>query len=97
MGVLTDLLIADKSETPAVVKTSAPWSVWRGFDAKGHSEITLGILHCLLRGEDHHETPLADFPLLAGRRSVAVFEVPEDLIVSVGRLSDDQIPAVVSE
>lgn|GEM_PF-3725720 len=65
MSVLTNLIVANIDEAEAVAHSIAPLKEWRGVDAKGHSEITLGTLLCILRGENHNETGLAEFPFLA--------------------------------
>ncbi len=99
MGVLTDLIIADKSEAERIANSSAPCSEWSGFDAKGHSEITLGYLLCILRGEDYDETVSDEFPFLAqaSEEGAWVFELPNDLVVGLNNLSDGQIPKIISQ
>ncbi len=99
MGVLTDLVIANTDEAEAVANSTTPSEQWRGIDAKGHSEITLGTLHSILRGEDYNETALVEFPLLAqaSEERAWVFAVPTDLVTTLHQLDDAQIPEIVSE
>ena len=99
MGVLTDLIIADKSDAEIVANSIGPTEEWKGFDAKGHNEITLGHLLCILRGEEFDETVWDEFPLLAQATEDGpwVFDLPDDLTVKLSQLNEDEIPAVVSE
>jgi hypothetical protein len=99
MGVLTDLIIADKSEAEEIAQSSVPSSRWRGVDAKGHNEITLGTLLCILRGEDYNEAALGEFPLLAQKTEEGpwVFALPDALVVSLYQVDSSQIPEAVSK
>jgi hypothetical protein len=99
MGVLTDLVIADKSEAEAVARSVAPWEGWRWVEAKGHDEFTLGALLCVLRGESYREAVSGEFPLLAqvSEEGPWVFAVPEALPVALQRLDDGRISGAVSE
>ena len=99
MGVLTDLIIADKNEAETVANSPTPWSEWKGFDAKGHNEITLGTLDCILRGADFSQAHLIDFPFLATASDEGpwVFEVPNELLLGLTRLDNYQITAIAAK
>jgi hypothetical protein len=99
MGVLTDLILADKSAAEEIAQLSHPSSMWRVVDAKGHNEITLGTLLCILRGEDYNEAALDEFPLLAQKSEEGpwVFAIPDALVISLNQLDSSQIPKVVYE
>ena len=98
MGVLTELVIADKSEAETIAASFSPSEHWKGIDAKGHSEITLGLLLCVLRGEEFDEAIHEEFPLLAqaSEEGPWIFETPNDLTVRLNRLDDSEIPSVAS-
>lgn len=99
MGVLTDLVIANTDKAENVAHSIAPLNEWRGIDAKGHSQITLGTLLCILRGDDYGETVLEEFPLLAqaSEDGAWVFAVPQDLVTALHQSDDAQIPTIVTE
>lgn len=99
MGVLTDLVIADKSEAENVANSFEPSSEWNGFDAKGHNEITLGTLLCILRNKQFDVDIAEEFPLLAqaSEDGAWVFEVPNDLVIRLNRLNDSEIPDIASK
>src|SRR5215207_6182572 len=99
MGVLTDLVIADLSEAEAVARSSAPWETWRWVDAKGHNELTLAALLCILRGEKYREEISEEFPPLAQASEDGpwVYAVPEVLLIALQHLDEGRIPGAVSE
>jgi len=99
MGILTDLIIAGKSEAETISHSLSPIKEWQGFDGKGHNEITLGHLLCILRDEEFSEAVWTEFPLVAQASDDGpwVFALPDDLAVKLNQLNKNEIPVIAAK
>ncbi len=61
MGVLTDILVAHRSEAAVVCRSLAPFAEWSGIDAQGIDLVKLGALWCQLSGAPYRDSVLDDF------------------------------------
>ncbi len=103
MGVLTDLVIAAESEAPDVVAATVPIEQWTGLDAKGHNEVTFGILSHILNGGTVEsvdlDTFVDGFDCLAAQSEEGpwVTRFPAALVRVLSELPDDQASAAAKE
>src|SRR5262245_34533187 len=70
MGVLSELIIADRSEAQAVAAAESPTQTWQGFGWKVLDPVNCGSLWAILEGVDLDVDGVVDragkFDLLAG-------------------------------
>lgn len=97
--MLTDILIADKSEAQAIAETVYPLGQWNGLDAKGQSPITLATLLCLLSSKSHRNEIVDEFTLLseAANGNLFVCQVPERLVLALSRLRTGEVPILAHQ
>lgn len=91
MGLLTDFLIARRSDAPKLAESIHPIEDWDGIEAKGLDPIKLMTLWEILAG-----TKPADLEMLhmASEEGPWVFEVAEDLVKLLAELEEPRAATV---
>jgi hypothetical protein len=99
MGVLTDLVVADESEAPAVGGSSVPWHTWLGIDAKGIDHVKLAKLMSILLGLPYQNSFAAEFAQLHEQSEDGpwVFKVPTRLVAALATLDEHRVTQVAIE
>lgn len=97
--MLTDLLIADESEAKVISESGYPLEQWKGIDAKGQSQITLGTLLCLLTQESYRNEVIDEFVLLAevSIDGPWVFKLPDRLVWGLSQVDNENLPAIARQ
>jgi len=91
LGILTDFVIADRSEAKRVCDSDCPSKDFAGLDAKGIDHVKLGTLHAILAGVEFD--PSFGSRMLCSRRADGpwVFEVPPDMVQRLAALTEPQL------
>jgi hypothetical protein len=99
MGVLTDLVIGEKSDAQRVCDSNCPSEEFSGLDAKGIDSVKLGTLYEILT-----DTKLGDSSFMSGDILVSggeegpwVMEVPPDLVKQLAALNAKQLAEVAKK
>ncbi len=97
--MLTDLLIAERSEAEKIGQAEPPFELWPSLDATGLSNITLASLLCLLNGHEYRDEVLDEFELLycPSEYGPWIMAVPDRLTSLIAHLTDAAISSVSEE
>ena len=93
MGVLTDFVVADRTDAQRVCDSDCPSRDFAGLDAKGIDPVKLGTLHAVLAGGDFDPSSLGDMLCSGGEDGPWVSEVPPDLVRRLAALTPRQLAA----
>jgi hypothetical protein len=94
MGVLTDFVIADRTDAHRVCYSKCPSRDFTGLNVKGIDIVTLGALNAILTGGEFDPgfMDMGDgFICCGGEDGPWVFEVPADLVQRLAKLNEDQL------
>lgn len=92
MGVLTDLVIADRSDAQRVGESVCPYTEFDGIDAKGIDTVKLGALNSILTGLPFDSGFIANDCLFqGGDEGPWVFEVPPAFVERLASLTAEEI------
>lgn len=98
MGVLSDLVLADRKDAERVGNSINPVAEFGGLEAKGIDGILLGELYCILDGSPRTEDFVVDYMgdvlYQASEHGPWVQEVPQELIEWLALVDDDQLRTV---
>jgi hypothetical protein len=97
MGVLTDVVVADRRDARRVLKSDCPSRDFGGLDAKGLDPVKLGTLHAILTGGGYEPGFMSDTLCAGGRDGPWVYEVPADLVQQLATLTPRRRAAVGKE
>ena len=99
MGVLTDLVIADRSEAEDIANSVAPLSQWNGLDAKGLNQVTFGTLLCILRDGRYDENVFDEFSIIAqvSDDGAWVFDFPADFASRLIQINESEVSTIALE
>ena len=95
MGVLTEIVAAPPSDA-AEIATNLDRSHWQTVDLKGHSELTLAALWCLLDPTIDQDDAESRFTLLTDDNQDGpwVFAIPDPLVSLIQSIDDQQVSTV---
>ena len=99
MGVLTDFVVADRTEAKRVGDCLKPSKVLGGIDAKV-DQVKMGTLYAILVGTDYDPgflTGEASFLYVVSDDGPWVQLVPERMVERLARLSDAEVPRIARE
>lgn len=88
MGVLTDFVIADRSDARRVLDSDCPCEDFGGLDAKGIDTVNLATLHAILTGGDLDPSFMGKPTCSGGENGPWVIEVPPDLVRRLAGLDE---------
>jgi hypothetical protein len=92
MGVLTDILVADRADSQRVCDSTCPSRDFAGLDAKGIDTTKIGKLDTILTGSEFKPSFMVDSECCSGGEDGPwVFEVPSDLVRRIAMLTDTQL------
>ena len=99
MGVLTELVVADESEAPAVGGSSVPSHTWPGIDAKGIDQVKLAKLMSILLSQPYQNSFVAEFTQLHEQSEDGpwVFKLPPRLVTALAALDEHWLMQVAME
>lgn len=91
MGVLSDLVVAPAEDAERVAHASVPSREFGGIDIKGVDTVKFGTLHSLVTGRTFDEVlPLYDPVAEVSEDGPWVFRIPEELVLRLAALSDEE-------
>jgi hypothetical protein len=94
MGVLTDFVVADRSDARRVCDASCPSREFAGLDAKGIDTVKLGKLYAILVGGKYDPSFISGPVCDGGEEGPWVFVVPPDLVQRLAGLAPHQLAQV---
>ncbi len=94
MGVLTDVVVADRSHARRVLKSDCPNRDFDGVDAKGLDTVKLGSLHAILTGIEYEPGFMSDTLCSRGRNGPWVHEMPTDMVLLLAALKPRPLATV---
>ncbi len=98
MGVLTDFVIANRSDAQKVCDSACPARDFSGLDAKGFDPVKLGTLYAIVIGADIDPSTVGVPPLATGGdEGPWVTEVPPHLVEQLARLDAKRIAQVAND
>jgi hypothetical protein len=99
MGVLTDWVIANKSEAEAVGKSIVPIKKWPGIDAKGIDQVKLATLWGILSGAPYQESWIEEMlPVYsASDEGPWVSVIPQGLVDGLASLEKQRFAEVARD
>lgn len=101
MGVLSDLVLANRNDAQLVGESSNPVAEFGGLEAKGIDGILLGELYCILEGIPSTVDFVVDFMgevlYQASDEGPWVHEVPIALTEWLALIDDDQLRTVANQ
>jgi hypothetical protein len=93
VGVLTDLVVADRKDARKVLRSVCPSRDFDGLDVKGIDTVKLGTLHAVLVGRKYDPSFMGDSLLSGGAEGPWVYEVPDDLVRRLAGLTPRRLAA----
>ncbi|MBK6631688.1 MAG: hypothetical protein IPG33_12120 [Betaproteobacteria bacterium] len=98
MGMLVNVVVADREDAGAIIESSKPIDEWKGFEAKGLDQAKFAMLHALLTGELFDEAMGDCGPLYAASdEGPWLMKLPDETVVHLARLEEDAIDQVGEE
>jgi hypothetical protein len=92
VGVLTDIVIADRTDAERVGRSECPYAEFDGIDAKGIDTVKLGTLNAILTNSPFDPSFAASECLFQGsEEGPLVFEVPATFIQRLASLSSEEL------
>jgi hypothetical protein len=94
VGVLTDILVADRGDAGRISSAAAPLEHWRGIDAKGIDLVRLAMLTAVLNENDYDSACVGEFGLLAARDDADgpwVYAAPVPLVAALASLEPELV------
>ena len=93
MGILTDIVVADRTKAKEVCESECPSREFAGLDIKGIDTTKLGLLHAILTGGKHDPRFMSDVLYARHEEGPWVIEVPPDLVNRLAALNPEEIEA----
>jgi hypothetical protein len=100
MGVLTDFVVADLADAGRIGECAVPSRDFGGIDAKGVDQIMMGTLYAILSGTPHDPRFLVSqesFLYTASDEGPWVQLVPQDMVIRLSNLPEDDVSRVADE
>lgn len=100
MGVLTDFVVADRTEAHLVGEADVPSQTFNGIDAKGIDQVKMATLYAILTGTDYDPDFLAtddSFAYIGSDDGPWVQAIPDPMLHKLAELSPFTIPSVAKE
>jgi hypothetical protein len=100
MGVLTDFVVADRSEAKQVGDCPKPSKEFAGIDAKGMDPIKMGTLHSILTGAPYDPeflTTESSFLYTVSDDGPWVQIVPDEMVARLTKLEGSEIRDIAAE
>ena len=97
MGMLSDFVVADKSDSNEIGESIRPAEKWLTLEGwKGIDAIRLATLYCAIKQAEFTNEVYKLFTLVGGNKEDGpwVFNIPENIIESLSILNGDQIEEV---
>jgi hypothetical protein len=97
-GLVTEIVLADEREAPAVAEDEAASRRWPGIDADGIDQVKLAILWAILNGEPLRDELVVSFTPLAevSEDGPWVFRVPPALVGALAALDAARAPVIAA-
>ncbi len=97
MGVLTDFVVADKTDAKRVGDSMSPSQEFGGVDAMGILQVQMGTLYAILTGHEYDPeflTKEESFLYSASEEGPWVQLVPHDMVLRLARLTEAEVPGI---
>jgi len=92
MGVLTDIVVADRLDAQRVCNAANPSQEFSGLDAKGIDPVKLGTLYGILTGTEFDPSFVSGEPLASGGdEGPWIIEVPSELVQRLAKLDAKEL------
>ena len=99
MGILTDFVVADISESKRIGDSLNPSQEFNGLDEKGIDQVKLATLYAILTDQPYDPDFMSEDSLLyvASDEGPWVQQVPPDLVSRLANLAESQYLAVAQQ
>ncbi len=94
MGVLTDIVVADRGAAQRVCDSDCPSREFVGLDAKGIDTVKLGTLNAILVGGEFDPAFMSEPLCSRGEEGPWVLEVPSDLVRRLATLTAQELELI---
>jgi hypothetical protein len=97
MGVLTDFVVAERTEAHLVGQADVPSEAFRGIDAKGIDQVKMATLYAILTGTDYDPDFLAaddSFLYTGSEDGPWVQAIPDDMVRRLAELLPHQLSVI---
>lgn len=97
MGILTNIVAADKDEVAAIGESLQPLEHWSGIERRDIDTVKIATLHSLLTGDDLDQALYLYEPIYAGMEGALVLRVADDVVDKLAGLDEDALSRVAEE
>lgn len=97
MGILTNIVAADKDEVAAIGESLQPLEEWSGIERRDIDTAKIATLHSLLTGDDLDQALYLYEPIYAGMEGALVLRIADDVVEKLAALDEDALSRVAEE
>jgi hypothetical protein len=99
MAVLSDFIVADSHEVPAILATASPSEKWQSAQYKGLSEVNLCQLWAILKKSSFSEDDLKKFNVMSNNEQQGPWAiiVPSELTSEIAAIDDGDAAHVADQ
>lgn len=98
MGMLVNVVVADREDAGAIIESPKPTEEWKGFEASGLDQAKFAMLHALLTGELFDEAMAECGPVYAVTdEGPWLMKLPDESVELLARLEEDALDAIGEE
>lgn len=97
MGILTNIVAADKDEVAAIGESLQPLEEWSGIERRDIDTAKIATLHCLLTGDELEQAFYQYEPIYAGGEGALVLRLADEVVDKLANLDEDALSRVAEE
>ena len=97
MGILTNIVAADKDEVAAIGESLQPLEEWSGIERRDIDTAKIATLHSLLTGDDLDQALYLYEPIYAGMEGALVLRIADDVVEKLAALDEDALSRAAEE